>query len=121
MLAKLTRQTTQSAISLPVRLFAQKPSGPRRGEIVFASQKKLNFFDVLIVPQKSFVMSRSEVDISASYKFKYSTHTLDCVPIMSSNMDTVTNVATAEVLAKHNWISVFPKHFNNVWLDGELP
>ena len=40
---------------------------------------------------------------------------------MSSNMDTVTNVATAEVLAKQNWISVFPKHFNSVWLDGELP
>jgi len=40
---------------------------------------------------------------------------------MSSNMDTVTNVASADVLAKHNWISVFPKHFNNIWKDGELP
>jgi hypothetical protein len=40
---------------------------------------------------------------------------------MSSNMDTVTNVATADVLAKHNWISVFPKHFNTIWNDGELP
>ena len=66
-------------------------------------------------------MSRAEVDISASYKFKYSPHTIDCVPIMSSNMDTVTNVATAEVLAKQGWISVFPKHFNSMWLDGELP
>jgi len=36
-------------------------------------------------------------------------------------MDTVTNVETADVLAKHNWISVFPKHFNSLWADGELP
>lgn len=66
-------------------------------------------------------MSRAGVDINASYKFKYSSHTLDCVPIMSSNMDTVTNVETADVLAKHNWISVFPKHFNSIWAEGELP
>jgi hypothetical protein len=36
-------------------------------------------------------------------------------------MDTVTNVKTAEILAEHNWISVFPKHFNQLWIDGELP
>ena len=40
---------------------------------------------------------------------------------MSSNMDTVTNVETADVLAKNNWISVFPKHFNSIWADGQLP
>jgi hypothetical protein len=118
MFANLTKKLTNT---VPIRLFAQKPSGPRRGEIVLLSQRKLNFADVLIVPQKSFVMSRAEVDIHASYKFKYSPHTLDCVPIMSSNMDTVTNVATADVLAKHGWISVFPKHFNSIWKDGELP
>ena len=76
------------------------------------SQRKLNFCDVLIVPQKSLIMSRQSVDINASYKFKFSTHTLNCTPIMSSNMDTVTNVQTAEILAEHNWVSVFPKHFN---------
>jgi GMP reductase len=30
-------------------------------------------------------------------------------------MDTVTNVRTASLLAEHNWISVFPKHFNQEW------
>ena len=35
-------------------------------------------------------------------------------------MDTVTNVQTAEILAGNNWVSVFPKHFNQVWIDGEL-
>ena len=89
-----------------------KPSGARRGEIVLMSQRKLNFADVLIVPQKSFVMSRSEVDLNQKYKFKYSKQTWNCTPIISANMDTVTNVQTAEILAGNNWVSVFPKHFN---------
>lgn len=25
------------------------------------------------------------------------------------------------MLAEHGWISVFPKHFNQEWSDGELP
>lgn len=108
---------TQTAL----RQFAQKATGPRRGEIVLMSQRKLNFCDVLIVPQKSYVTSRAQVDINVSYKFKYSTHTWDCTPIISSNMDTVTNVKTAEILAEHNWVSIFPKHFNIEWQDGELP
>ena len=73
MLAKEFMRKTNSGISFTFRNFAMKPSGPRRGEIVLLSQRKLNFADVLIVPQKSFVMSRAEVDISASYKFKYTT------------------------------------------------
>ena len=40
---------------------------------------------------------------------------------MSSNMDTVTNVETGNILANHEWVSVFPKSFNNMWADGELP
>ena len=34
---------------------------------------------------------------------------------MSSNMDTVTNVDTANILSNYGWISVFPKHFNKDW------
>jgi len=38
------------ALSFAARNFSMKPSGPRRGEIVLLSQRKLNFADVLIVP-----------------------------------------------------------------------
>ena len=55
------------------------------------TSSKLNFGDVLIVPQKSFVHSRSKVDIATTYDFKYSKFQWSGVPIMSSNMDTVTN------------------------------
>ena len=66
-------------------------------------------------------MSRSEVNIKATYKFKFSPQTWSGVPIMSSNMDTVTNIETSTILTKHEWVSVFPKNFNQQWLDGELP
>lgn len=85
------------------------------------SQRKLNFSDVLIVPQKSAVFSRSEVDLNVSYDFKFSSHKLNCTPIMSANMDTVTNIDTANILAEANWVSIFPKHFNQMWIEGELP
>jgi hypothetical protein len=68
------------------------------------------------------VHSRSKVDISTTYNFKYSSHQWTGVPIMSSNMDTVTNENTAVILSDHNWISVFPKHFNVLWEHAkELP
>jgi len=85
------------------------------------AQRKLNFSDVLIVPQKSTVHSRAEVDLNVEFSFKFATQKMKCTPIMSANMDTVTNVETANILAEANWISVFPKHFNEGWLDGELP
>jgi len=41
---------------------------------------------------------------------------------MSSNMDTVTNVDTANILSNYGWISVFPKHFNPMWeSEKDLP
>ena len=92
-----------------------KVTGPKRGDIKLITSSKLNFGDVLIVPQKSFVHSRSRVGIQCEYEFKYSPHKWSGVPIMSSNMDTVTNEQTAAILSDNNWISVFPKHFNQVW------
>ena len=78
-----------------------KVTGPVRGEIKLITSSKLNFGDVLIVPQKSFVHYRSKVDIKTSYDFKYSSYSWSGVPIMSSNMDTVTNVDTATILSKY--------------------
>ena len=62
------------------------------------------------------------MDIHCKYEFKYSDHKWDGVPIMSSNMDTVTNVHTSMILADRDWISVFPKHFNLEWKEAtKLP
>ena len=89
---------------------------------MYGTGPKFNFGDVLIVPKKSFVQSRSKVDIHCEYEFKYSNHKWDGVPIMSSNMDTVTNVLTSMILADRGWVSVFPKHFNLEWKQAtQLP
>lgn len=78
---------------------SDRVTGPKQGGAQILQGHKLNFGDVLIVPQKSFVFSRSKVNINTKYDFKFSPLTWEGTPLMSSNMDTVTNVQTAEILA----------------------
>jgi len=72
---------------------------------------KVNFKDVLIVPKKTSIKSRKDVSIHRKIQFK-SGKTWNGVPIISSNMDSVTNFETCKVLSKHDYISCFPKHMN---------
>ncbi len=82
---------------------------------------KLDYNDVLIVPRKSTVTSRSNVDLNRTVKFKHSKQQWSGIPIISSNMDTVTNVNTFNVLKKKNMMTCFPKYLNNEWLNGFVP
>jgi GMP reductase len=50
---------------------------------------KLDFKDVLFVPKRSALRSRSDVDLNRNYVFKHSGATYSGVPIMASNMDGV--------------------------------
>ena len=82
-----------------------------------STEIKLDFKDVLIVPRKSQVCSRKKVDIERKFVFatpggnQYWTG----VPIISSNMDTVTGVDSYEALQSRKYLSCFPKHFNKTW------
>ena len=49
---------------------------------------KLDFKDVLIVPKRSTLKSRSEVELRTEYTFRNSKQTWSGVPIMAANMDT---------------------------------
>lgn len=65
----------------------------------------LTFDDVLLVPQKSSINSRSEVDISTDVcgiNFD--------LPIISANMDTVTDVQMANHMAIHGGLGVVHRH-----------
>ena len=62
---------------------------------------KLDFKDVLIVPKKSSLKSRSEVDLTRNFTFLHSKGELSCIPIIAANMDTVGTFEMAEALAKH--------------------
>jgi GMP reductase len=79
---------------------------------------KLDFNNVLIVPKRSTITSRKHVDIERTLSFRTKPKTLRWkgVPIISSNMDTVTNLESFKVFKEHNYMSCFPKHFNSQWV-----
>lgn len=79
----------------------------------FASvDHKLDFKDVLIVPRQTSLQSRKDVKLTTTYTFKYSKHTWSGIPLMSANMDSVTDEKTFGLLKYAGWLSCFPKHMN---------
>lgn len=59
---------------------------------------KLDFQDVLLMPKRSTLSSRSEVDITRSYKFKHTGYTYHGVPVVVANMDTTGTIEMAKTL-----------------------
>lgn len=82
---------------------------------------RLDFRDVLIVPRSSFVESRRLVNLRTKTKFRNSGQEWQGVPIISSNMDTVTDLKTHSILSKRGYLTCFPKHFNYIWATNKLP
>lgn len=73
---------------------------------------KLDFKDVLILPKRSTLKSRSEVDISRTFKFKNSGATWTGVPIMVSNMDTTGTFEMARKLYDFKMLTCIHKHYS---------
>lgn len=70
----------------------------------------LNFEDVLIRPNYSLVNSRKDVDLSCKIDLAVKgMKEWKPVPIMSANMDTVTDANFAFEMVRHNWIAVLHK------------
>lgn len=76
---------------------------------------KLDFKDVLILPKRSTLASRSEVDLSRTFTFKHSGATWSGVPIMAANMDGVGTWAMAQELERHNMFTCLVKSYT--WMD----
>lgn len=72
----------------------------------------LDFNDILIKPKRSDLSSRSEVDLTRTFKFKHSNQTWTGVPIMTSNMTTTGTFEMYEVLSEQKIITVFHKFYN---------
>ena len=62
------------------------------------NETKLDFDDVLLVPQRSRTASRKQVDIKKKYLFYHSYREWNGVPIMAANMDGVGELSIAEKL-----------------------
>lgn len=74
---------------------------------------KLDFKDVLIRPKRSTLGSRRDVDLTKSYKFKYSKHVYEGVPIIAANMDGVGTIQMATALQEHRLFTCLVKSYNN--------
>jgi GMP reductase len=74
-------------------------------------EKKLDFSDVLIVPKRSTLSSRNEVDLKRTYTFKHSEHKWTGIPIMASNMDGVGTIEMTKSLQEKMLFTVLAKHY----------
>jgi len=73
---------------------------------------KLDFNDVLFRPKRSILNSRSEVDVVREFTFKFSRRKWSGVPIISSNMDTISSIEMFKSLSKNRCITCFHKFIN---------
>lgn len=80
---------------------------------------KLDFKDVLITPRLSTISSRAEINLIKTLNFKNSKQIWEGTPIISSNMDTVTDLNTFNTLKNRKMISCFPKYLNKKWIEAE--
>lgn len=70
---------------------------------------KLDFDDVLIMPQRSTLTSRSEIHIERTFKFYHSPRTWSGTPIICSNMS-FCSFNMAKALARHKMIACLHKY-----------
>lgn len=70
---------------------------------------KLDFSDVLIRPKRSELSSRKEVDLDRQMTFKYSNYVWNGVPIICSNMDTVSTIDMYNKLKEFKMLMCFHK------------
>jgi len=92
---------------------------------------KLDFDDVLLVPKRSDISSRSEVVLKRHFKFKYASYNIDCVPIIAANMDNIGTHKVASVFDNYSMLVAFSKfidigpnyhpHFQSVGIGEKLP
>jgi IMP dehydrogenase/GMP reductase len=79
---------------------------------------QLDFDDVLIMPKRSTLKSRSDVDLERTFKFINSNQEWTGVPIMVANMDTTGTFEMAKKLFEYKIITCIHKHYTlDQWRD----
>ena len=78
---------------------------------MYSNDIKLDYKDVLIVPQRSDISSRTKVDLVREFRFKHSPHRLKGIGVIAAKMDSVGTFAIAKALAKHNMFTALHKHY----------
>ena len=75
------------------------------------TELKLDFHNVLIMPTRSTLKSRSEVVLTRTFQFRNG-KTWTGVPIMAANMDTTGTFEMAKALAQEKMLTVLHKHYS---------
>ena len=73
---------------------------------------KLDFEDVLIRPKRSTLYSRKLVNLTRTFKFKFSQTSWTGIPIIAANMDTIGTFEMAEVLSKNQMLTAIHKFYD---------
>ena len=76
------------------------------------NEVKLAFDDVMIIPKRSTLKSRSDVSLKRSFKFRHSTLRWEGIPIMAANMDTVGTKEMANVLSQYDILTALHKFYD---------
>lgn len=79
-------------------------------------EKKYGFDEVFIIPSKTDVNSRSNVNLNISYTTKISNQTIQGCPVIVANLDTTGSIQMAKQLYKHKMFVGLNKYleFNKV-------
>ena len=77
------------------------------------TEPKLDFDDVLLVPQRTKTASRSAIDLERKFTFYHSTEEWHGVPIVAANMDTTGTFAMSRSLMQHKMPTCLHKHYEN--------
>lgn len=70
---------------------------------------KLDFCDVLLKPKRSTLSSRKDVVLTRQFKFRWADINWEGIPIISSNMTSVTTYQVARKMCQHRMLACLPK------------
>jgi GMP reductase len=80
--------------------------------MIISQDFKLDFDDVLIVPQRTTLESRSEVIVERKFRFYHSPRMWEGVPIICSNMVPLTSLAMAKKLSEYKIVTALHKYYS---------
>lgn len=75
--------------------------------------EELDYSDVLILPARSTITSRSEIVLEREITFKHSQRTWKGVPLACANMDNLASFQMADTLAKYKILTCLTKHYSS--------
>ncbi len=82
------------------------------GPMRIDTEVKLDYKNVLIRPKRSYLLSRSEVDMRREFRFPHAPYIWQGVPLIAANMDTVGTFKMAKVLAEHGAMTALHKFYD---------